>query len=272
MKRHLALPVLVAAVFLAAIAAADTVAVRHPEGLVHGFLALRNLAGETIADGDLIQTSRSGQVISRLVFRFRDGSLHDETTVFTQNGTFQLLRDKLIQRGPAFETPIDATVDARAGRVLVRYRDKGGVEKVVDERIDIPAGLANGLVLTLLKNVPAASAKTELPMIAFSPKPRLVRLVATPAGQEEFEVGGSSRKARHYVVKVSLGGVAGLIAPLIGKQPPDTHVWILEGEAPAFVKSEGPLAAGGPVWRIELVSPIFPHAPPSPSSKRSGPR
>jgi len=27
--------------------------------------------------------------------------------------------------------------------------------------------------------------------------------------------------------------------------------WILEGEAPAFLKFEGPLYEGGPIWRIE---------------------
>lgn len=267
MKRHFAIWLRVAvAVFPAGIAGADTVTVRHPEGLVHGFLALRTLTGETIADGDLIQTSRDDQVITRLVFRFRDGSLHDETTVFTQKGTFQLLRDKLIQRGPSFEIPIDATVDATSGRVQVTYKDKKGVEKLVDEKIDVPAGLANGLVLTLLKNVSPKTARVELPMLAVAPKPRLVRLVATPAGEDPFQIGGSARKAKHYVVKVELGGVAGVIAPLIGKQPPDTHVWILEGEAPAFVKSEGPLAADGPVWRIELVSPVFPNAPAAPAS------
>ena len=52
--------------------------------------------------------------------------------------------------------------------------------------------------------------------------------------------------------------IAGFVAPLVGKQPPDSHVWILEGEAPAFVKSEQPLYNGGPLWRIELVSPTWP--------------
>ena len=64
--------------------------------------------------------------------------------------------------------------------------------------------------------------------------------------------------ATHYVVKVEIGGVSGLLAPLLGKQPPDTQVWILPGEAPAFVKSEGPLYLGGPLWRIELTSPVWP--------------
>jgi hypothetical protein len=67
------------------------VAVRHAEGLVHGFLVLRTVAGETLADGDLIQVARSDQVTSRLVFRFKDGSVHDETAVFSQRRNFRLL-------------------------------------------------------------------------------------------------------------------------------------------------------------------------------------
>ena len=58
----------------------------------------------------------------------------------------------------------------------------------------------------------------------------------------------------HYVVKVEIGGFAGLLAHLMGKQPPDTHIRVLGGEVPAFVKAEGPLYAGGPVWRIQLAS------------------
>jgi hypothetical protein len=88
-----------------------------------------------------------------------------------------------------------------------------------------------------------------------------VKLVIVGAGEEPFSIGDSPRKAIHYVVKVEIGGVAGLVAPLVGKQPPDTHVWILGGEAPAFVKSEGPLYTGGPSWRIELTNPTWPQAP-----------
>ena len=79
-----------------------------------------------------------------------------------------------------------------------------------------------------------------------------------PQGEEPFTIGGSKRKAMHYVLKVEIGGVAGVVAPIVRKQPPDIHVWILGGEAPAFVKSEGPLYLGGPIWRIELVSPVWP--------------
>jgi hypothetical protein len=95
-------------------------------------------------------------------------------------------------------------------------------------------------------------------MVVATPKPRVVGLAITAAGRDSFATGGLARKARHYVVKAELGGLTGALAKLLGKEPPDSHVWILDGEAPAFVKSEQPLYAGGPLWRIELVSPAWP--------------
>lgn len=56
----------------------------------------------------------------------------------------------------------------------------------------------------------------------------------------------------NYVIHVDIGGVKGAVASLVGKQPPDTHVWILQGKAPTLVKFEGPLYEGGPVWDIDL--------------------
>lgn len=132
MSRKLVLAVLFlsATLLIPSTPAADPVAVRHVEGLVRGFLALRTIDGRPVATGDLIQNARGGRVTSRLVFHFN-------------------------------------------------------------------------------------------------------------------------------VLKVDIGGVAGLLAPILGKQPPDSHVWVLEGEAPAFVKSEAPLFVGGPMWRMELVSPVW---------------
>jgi hypothetical protein len=240
---------------------AAPVAVRHTEGLVHGFLVLRTLSGDTLADGDLIQIARGYRVTSRLVFRFKDGSVHDETAVFSQRGNFRLLSDHLVQKGPAFQHTMEVSIDGPTGQVMVRTTDDDGKEKVVTDRLDLPPDVANGMVLTLLKNIPSDASQMTVSMVAATPKPRLVKLAITSQGEEPFSIGGSSRKATHYVVKVEIGGAAGLVAPLLGKQPPDTHVWILGGEAPAFVKSEGPLFFGGPIWRIELASPVWRRVP-----------
>ena len=235
---------------------AEQVAVRHTEGLVHGFLALRNMAGATLADGELLQVARGDRVTSRLVFHFKDGSLRDETAVFSQRGRFQLISDHLLQKGPSFPEPLEMTIDRASGRVVVHYTEKDGEQKVADERMELPADLANGMILTVLKNVGNAPP-ASLSMVVTTPKPRLVKLPLSVAGAESFSTGGTARKATHYVVKVEIGGVAGLVAPLVGKQPPDSHVWVLGGEAPAFVKSEGPMFQDGPIWRIELVSPVW---------------
>jgi hypothetical protein len=96
-----------------------------------------------------------------------------------------------------------------------------------------------------------------LSMVVATPKPRLVKLEITPGGEDTFAVGGVSQKAMKFVVKIEIGGVSGLIAPLVGKQPPDTSMWMVGGKAPGFLKSEGPLFQGGPIWRIELASPVW---------------
>jgi hypothetical protein len=248
---------------------AEPVRVRFAEGLVHGFLSLRTTDGKTVADGDLIQSASGTRVTSQLIFRFKDGSIRDETTVFTQRGQFRLISDHLVQKGPTFEQPLEMTINRATGRVVVKYTNDHGEQKVEDERMQLPDDLANGLILTLLKNVAPGGVPPKLSMIAPTPKPRLVKLAITPGGSDHFSINGNGRTARHYVVKIEIGGLAGLVAPLVGKQPPDSHVWVLEGPAPAFVKSEGPLHLGGPVWRIELSSPAWPDAAPTAARRPS---
>ena len=247
-----------AALLRPGLAPAEPVVVRHVEGLVHGFLSLRSPEGSVLANGDLIQDSRDDRVTSRLLFHFKDGSLHDETAVFSQRGHFQLINYHLVQKGPAFERPLDMTIDCPAGHVTVGYKNEHGEQKLEDEHMDLPADLANGLIPILLKNVQQDALPSSLSFVAATPKPRLVKLEVAVAGSEPFSVAGSARKATHYVLKVDIGGIAGLIAPLVGKQPLDSHVWILDGEAPAFVRSQAPMFTGGPLWQIDLVSPVWP--------------
>ena len=239
---------------------AESVAVRHSEGVVRGFLVLRAPDGSVLANGDLIQSSRGERVTTRLVFHFRDGSLQDETTVYSERGTFQLLSDHLVQRGPSFPHPMDVSIDATSGRVTVRHSEDGK-EKIIEERMELPSDLANGMTLTLLKNIAPDVASTTLSMLVATPKPRLVKLAITPAGIEPFNVGRASYKATRFNVRIEIGGIAGLIAPLLGKQPKDASVWIIGGEAPGFVRSESQFYQGAPLWRIELASPDYPRAP-----------
>lgn len=241
--------------------AAEPVPVRYREGVVRGFLVLKTLDGKALADGELIQVASGDRVTSRVVFRFKDGSVHDETAVFSQRQRFRLVSSHLVQKGPTFPQPLDMSINAVSGQVAVRYTDEHGQQKVETDRLDLPPDLANGMIPTLLKNVRRDAPPKTLSLVAATPKPRLVKLAITVAGDESFSTGSTARKATHYVLKVEIGGISGVLAPLLGKQPPDSHVWILGGEAPTLVRSEQPLYLNGPMWRIELVSPAWPKTP-----------
>ncbi len=233
---------------------------RHPEGTLHGFLALTTEQSQVLAGGDLIEVVHGDRVTSHLSFHFKDGSLDDETTVYTQRGVFRLISDHHIQRGPYFPHPIDMMIDVAKGVVVTRSPGKSGKDEVVTDRIKMPADLYNGLVPMLIKNVSPDSGETKVSMIVATPKPRVVTLVIMPMVPETFYLAGLPRKASVYEIKIELGGLAGVIAPVIGKQPPNISMEIFGGEMPVFLRETGPLFEGGSMLTISLIGPTWPAA------------
>jgi hypothetical protein len=241
-------------------AAAESVVVRYPEGVAHGFLVLRTPDGKPIADGESTQVAQGSRVTNRMWFKFRDGSIYEQTTVFSQRGIFRLMSDHVVQKGPTFERPMETAIDTAKGEVTVRYTDHGK-EKVLSERLELPPDVANGMLFTVLKNVRRNAAKTTVSYVAATPKPRLVNLEVIPQGQEPFSIGRYTHKAMRYAVKIRIGGLAGAVATLLGKKPPNIQVWVLANDAPALMRWDGPLYGDGPVWRMELAIPaVWPDA------------
>ncbi len=229
------------------------------QGTAHGFLTLKTLDGKLLATGDLVQVGHGDRVTSRLTFRFRDGSVEDETTVFTQRRTFQLVSDRMVQRGPTFPDPMDALVLAKGG-VTIRTlgkKDKDDKDKVETTHMDLPPDTSNGMVFNLMMNIPPQTTETKIAMVAPMGKGRLVHLSIKPDGEEPFTVGGTRRMATMYRIHIELDGVIGVVAPIIGKQPEDIRVWMLGGDAPAILKVEGQMYEGGPIWRMETVAGVF---------------
>lgn len=227
------------------------------EGSIHAFLVVQTLDGKTIAEGDLIETAKGTTVKIQTSYHFHDGSLYDETSEFSQRGQFKLLSNHLIQKGPSFKLAMDRTIDASTGQVSVRYTDDKGKEKAEAQRLDLPADIANGLFLVLMKNIDPAST-TTVTVVAGEPKPRLVKVIITPEGKTPFLVGRSKREATELDLKAKIEGAAGKIAPLVGKQPADTHIWVFGDTVRAVLKSEGPLEPEGPILRIQNVGPSWP--------------
>ncbi|HSE15117.1 MAG TPA: hypothetical protein VLB08_05955 [Candidatus Deferrimicrobium sp.] len=238
--------------------AAAPVPVRFIEGSLHGFLVLSTSQGVLIASGDLLQVARDGEVKSRLVFHFKDGSVLDEMVVFTQRNVFTMQSYHLVQRGPVFPEDTEISLERASGKYQVKTRTrKDGRERVRDGALDLPPDTCNGMVLTLVKNLSAGAGET-VHMVAFTPAPKIIKLELAPAGEQKVVVGGIEKTATHYVLKPILGTWWKLFASLLGRTPPDNHAWIVTADVPAFVKFEGPLYMNGPVWRIELTSPRWP--------------
>lgn len=233
--------------------------VRYPEGTTHGFLVLRDVSGKALAGGDLIQTVRQHSIVSRLVFHFRDGSLDDETTVFSQDRRFRLISDHHVQKGPAYPKPLDALIDVPGSCVTIRSTD-GGKSQVKSERMQLPSDLANGMILYFLKNMPTENKQMTAHYVVFTPKPRLVKLTVSEQDKETFEIANVLHKARHFDMKIDLGGIAGVVAPLVGKAPADVNLWIEDGIAPGFIRMEGQLYDGGPIWSVEMSAVVWPKA------------
>ena len=242
-------------------AQADPVPVRYVGGTIHGFLDLRSEDGQVVASGDIFRNVHGDRITSRTVFHFKDGSIDDETTVFSQRRTFQLISDHRIQKGPYFPHSMDVLVDISTGQVTVRTTGKDGKEEVKTDRLDLPRDLANGMVPVLLENMPPNAPEITLSMVVATPKPRLVKLVISNVGEDDCYVAGASRKASHYNIKIELGGVAGVVAPLIGKAPPDIQIWTVGGSSTTFAREQGPLYPEGPMMTIQLASPTWSDTP-----------
>ncbi len=231
----------------AAPASAEPVAVRFSEGVTRGFPVLRSVKGEKLAQGELTQVARDERVESRLVFRFFDGSYYEEQTTFAQHGTFRLLSYRLVQRGPSFPETVEASMDRETARYSVRYRaDDDSPEEILEGTLALPLDVYNGMLTTLIKNLPTGT-KHVVQIVAFTPKPRLVRMSLAPVRDEPVLVGDWPLIATRYRITPQLG----LFASLLVTDIPDVSCWILGGEAPGFVRFEGPLYFMGPVWRIE---------------------
>jgi hypothetical protein len=231
----------------------DQVPVRYAEGLSHGFLILRTQEGVQIADGDDTQVVKDDVVTNHLTFRFKDGSLYEDTTTFTQRGVFRLLTDHVVQKGPTFPAQMESWIDMSSGRVAV-HSVKDGKLKEIDQKLDLPPDLGNGMLFTIVKSMLPHSS-TVVSYLGFSPQPRIVKLVFTHEGDEVLTTDRSPHKTLRFLMKVEIGGIAGIAASITKKQPADTRIWVITGEAPTFAGSEGPLYGEGPVWQLDLASP-----------------
>jgi hypothetical protein len=238
----------------------SAVPVHYAQGASHAFLMIRSESGVILGYGELLQVIQGDRVNSRLTYHFREGSVDDETTIFSQRAAFRFISDHHIQHGPFFSKASDVFVD-EMGNVTIHTVKSDGRNIIEQSHIDMPPNVANGFTGTLLLNVSPSSTPYKLALVAPTGKGRLIQLSITVEGEEPFSpIAGVHRKATVFRIHPELGGIAGVVAPVIGKQPKDVFVWILEGQVPGLIRVVGPLEDGGAVVSVEPSGASYPTA------------
>jgi hypothetical protein len=245
------------AITLSTAAPAERISVKHIQLPRHEFMVARSETGRIIARVEFTEDVQGDEVTMRLTYRFVDGSIDDETTTYSQQGTIRLIRNHHIQQGPFFARPIDFAVEAATGIATSRTADKNGEIQVESEHIDLPDDMANGFVGTLLLNVPPNTAPFRVGILAPVFGGRLIRILISPEGEQSFQKTGQTFRATVFRIHPELGGILGVIAKLLGLQPKDVMVWVQEGDTPAVMRVVGQLGGSGPVLSSELEGTSF---------------
>jgi hypothetical protein len=235
------------------VARAEQITVKHIQLPMHRFMVARSDAGKIIANVEFSQAVQGDQVTMHVIYRFVDGSIDDEETAYTQQGTFRLVRNHHVQKGPFFTKPVDFTVEAASGIATNRTVDKDGRVHVQSKHLSLPNDLANGFVGTLLLNVPPTVSPFRVSMLVPVAGGRLIRLLISPDSVQTVQLSGQSLKATVFRVHPELGGFVSVIARLLGLQPKDVMVWVLQGNEPAVAVVVGQLGGSGPVVSADLV-------------------
>jgi len=245
------------AITLATAAPAQPVPVTHLQLPRHASMVARSDNGQIIARVEFTETVQGDEVTMRLTYRFVDGSIDDETTTYSQRGTFRLVRNHHIQNGPFFDSPVDLTMEPATGTLTSRTTDKDGNVHVVSAHIDLPDDLANGFVGTLLVNVPPNTAPFRVGILTPVFGGRLIRILISPQGEQPFQKAGQTLQATVFRIHPELGGFLGMLATLFSVQPKDVMVWVLEGDKPAVMRVVGQMSGFGPVVSSELEGTSF---------------
>src|SRR6266511_1500757 len=136
-----------------------------------------------------------------MIFRFKDGSVFDETVVFTQQRVFTMQSYRLVHRGPVFAEDTEISLERASGKYRVKTKArKDGQEKALDGALDLPPDVYNGMVLTVVKNL-AKGPNEIVQIVAFTPTPRLIKLELAPMGEHKVLVGELAKTASHYRVE-----------------------------------------------------------------------
>lgn len=234
---------------------AGAVELRWREGTVRGYPVMVDpSSGKVVAWGEHVQRVFGNRLTVSTVFDFGDGRRVEEQTEFEQG------RD-LSQRKWLWREEVKGDirrmfqVDFTTGQASAMKVENGKRDEW-NGKVDVKPGetFAGAGFMFALKNVAErlrGGETVELTAVAFTPKPRAVKVKVFNQGRETVHVAGRDLPADHFVIRPEVPWFAKAFV-----KAPDNHLWFHRVPPTAFLLAEGPLMEpGDAVIRTEVEAP-----------------
>jgi hypothetical protein len=231
------------------------------EGAAHGFPAMRDHTGRTVADGEFSQWVAHGRLHVNITFVGKARRI-EEKAVFRQ-------RPELAQESWSLREFRNGSlyrqfeVDFRAGTASAKKREQGKELDTWSDDVTIDTGRAFAgfgftLAVKALRKRLVRGEHVELQAVGFSPKPQVVTVEISYGGLDRMRMAGRMVRGDRFIVHPKLPWIADLFVDV-----PDARIWLTTPPA-AFLRWEGPLAEpNDPHTRVDLL-PGGPSGPATP--------
>lgn len=220
--------------------------------LLHGFPALRDTGGKTLADGEFAQWIEGDRLHIELTYRFPDQRQIEEKAAFRQ--TPELIQEKWswreVRGGKPFRSFAVDFISGRATAEKLEDREtKRWSEKFKLESGQTFAGIGFALAVLNLRDRLIAGEKVDLTAVAFTPKPLAVPVKIAHAGLDQMRMAGRRLKGNHFVIRPDIPPIVKIFMAA-----PDTHIWLTHPAPAGFLRMEGPLVEpSDAIIRIDLL-------------------
>jgi hypothetical protein len=246
-----------------------SVPLRWPEGTLRGFPVVRDASGQQIADGTLTQWIEDGNLHVSATYAFKDGRVVEEQTVLAQHPEVAQLRWSWEER-KGTEVERSYSIDFTTGHAVAHKRGEDVREDHLDDAKQLGRAFAGVGFMYAVKNLARDLEKggeVELTAVAFTPKPRTVKVSIRRDQEEPLTMGGRTLAAERFVIHPEIP--LAFIAKLFVKAP-DQYLWFYKPSPPAFLRADIPLAEpSDPIIRIELLGGATSAQPQSRRAARS---
>jgi hypothetical protein len=222
------------------------------EGTARGYPALRDLKGETLANGEFSQWTEGDRLHVRVRYDFSPDRWTEENSVLLQEPTLVHERWSWMEmRGGQVSRKFE--VDFRSGNATAETREGGEVHRWTEHLELVPgrafAGGAWPLAIRQCRERLLHGETVELQGVGFTPKPKMATVEITHDGVDRLSMADRSLTGDRFRIHPKVPWVVKVFVDV-----PDSLIWLTDQPPAAFLRWEGPLAEpSDAIVRVDLL-------------------